>query len=49
MFGQNDDGTYNADDVGIDSEGGLAAAQKFADWSNEGLISKDVSYDIMNK
>jgi maltose-binding protein MalE len=49
VFGQNDDGTYNADDVGIDSEGGLAAAQKFADWSNEGLISKDVSYDIMNE
>jgi len=49
VFGQNEDGTYNADDVGIDSEGGLAAAQKFADRSNEGLISKDVSYDIMNE
>ena len=47
VFGQNDDGTYNADDVGIDSEGGLVAAQKFADWSTSGLISKDVSYDIM--
>ncbi len=49
VFGQNEDGTYNADDVGIDSEGGLAAAQNFADWSNTGLISKDVSYDIMNE
>ena len=49
VFGQNDDGTYNADDVGIDSEGGLVAAQNFADWSNAGLISKDVSYDIMNE
>jgi maltose-binding protein MalE len=49
VFGENEDGTYNADDVGIDSEGGLAAAQKFADWSNEGLISKDVSYDVMNE
>jgi arabinogalactan oligomer/maltooligosaccharide transport system substrate-binding protein len=49
VFGQNEDGTYNADDVGIDSEGGLAAAQKFADWSNEGLISKDVSQDIMKE
>jgi arabinogalactan oligomer / maltooligosaccharide transport system substrate-binding protein len=47
VFGQDDDGSYNADDVGIDSEGGLAAAQKFADWSNAGLISKDVTYDIM--
>ena len=34
VFGQNEDGTYNADDVGIDSEGGLVAAQNFADWSN---------------
>ncbi|HSP27529.1 MAG TPA: maltose ABC transporter substrate-binding protein [Ilumatobacteraceae bacterium] len=47
VFGQDEDGSYNADDLGIDSEGGLAAAQKFADWSNSGLISKDVSYDIM--
>ena len=47
VFGQDADGSYNADDLGIDSEGGLAAAQKFADWSNSGLISKDVSYDIM--
>ncbi len=47
VFGQDADGSYNADDLGLDSPGGLAAAQKFADWSNEGLISKDVSYDIM--
>jgi maltose-binding protein MalE len=47
VFGQDEDGSYNADDLGIDSEGGLAAAQKFADWSNAGLISKDVSYDVM--
>jgi arabinogalactan oligomer / maltooligosaccharide transport system substrate-binding protein len=47
VFGQDEDGSYNADDLGIDSEGGLAAAQKFADWSESGLISKDVSYDIM--
>lgn len=47
VFGQDADGSYNADDLGIDSPGGLAAAQKFADWSAEGLISKDVTYDIM--
>ncbi|HSL73606.1 MAG TPA: maltose ABC transporter substrate-binding protein [Ilumatobacteraceae bacterium] len=47
VFGQTEDGSYVADDLGIDSEGGLAAAQKFADWSNSGLISKDVTYDIM--
>jgi len=47
VFGQDDDGSYNADDLGIDSEGGHAAATKFAEWSESGLISKDVSYDIM--
>jgi arabinogalactan oligomer/maltooligosaccharide transport system substrate-binding protein len=47
VFGQDADGSYNADDLGIDSEGGLAAAQKFADWSASGLISKDVSYAVM--
>jgi maltose-binding protein MalE len=47
VFGQNEDGTFNPDDVGIDSEGGLAAAEAFARWSEEGLISKDVTYDVM--
>jgi arabinogalactan oligomer / maltooligosaccharide transport system substrate-binding protein len=47
VFAQNEDGSYNADDIGIDSEGGLAAAQKFAEWSEAGLIDKDVTYDVM--
>jgi len=47
VFGQDADGSYNADDLGLDSPGGLAAATKFAEWSESGLISKDVSYDIM--
>ncbi len=47
VFGLNEDGSYNPADVGIDSEGGLAAAQNFADWSASGLVNKDVSYDVM--
>ena len=47
VFGLNDDGSYNPADVGIDSEGGLVAAQNFADWSASGLVNKDVSYDVM--
>lgn len=47
VFGQNPDGSYNPADLGIDSEGGLRAAELFAKWSSEGLISKDVSYDVM--
>lgn len=47
VFGQNDDGSYDPSDVGIDSEGGLRAAEAFAAWSEEGLISKDITYDVM--
>lgn len=47
VFAQNDDGSYDPSDVGIDSEGGLRAAEAFAAWSEEGLISKDVTYDVM--
>ena len=47
VFGLNDDGSYNPADVGIDSEGGLVAAENFADWSASGLVNKDVSYDVM--
>ena len=47
VFGLNEDGSYNPADVGIDSEGGLAAASNFAAWSESGLINKDVSYDVM--
>lgn len=49
IFGQNDDGSYIPDDLGLDSDGSLAAAARFAEWSESGLISKDVSFDIMNE
>ena len=47
VFGQNPDGTYNPEDIGIDSEGGLAAAGKFREWVDSGLINPDVTYDVM--
>jgi arabinogalactan oligomer / maltooligosaccharide transport system substrate-binding protein len=47
VFGLNDDGSYNPDDLGIDSAGGLAAAQWFADQATAGLIDVDVTYDVM--
>ncbi len=49
VFGLNADGSYNADDVGIDSEGGLAAAGAFAAWAESGLIDVDVTYDVMTE
>jgi maltose-binding protein MalE len=47
IFGQNEDGTFNPDDLGIDSEGGLAAAQFLSEQAAAGLLSADVSYDTM--
>ncbi len=47
VFGLNPDGSYNPDDVGIDSEGGLKAAQWFADRAADGLIDDNMTYDIM--
>lgn len=47
VFGLNDDGSYNPDDLGIDSEGGLAAAEYFAQLAADGVISVDTTYDIM--
>jgi maltose-binding protein MalE len=47
VFGRNDDGSYNPDDLGIDSEGGLAAANYFSELSEQGVVNIDVTYDIM--
>jgi arabinogalactan oligomer / maltooligosaccharide transport system substrate-binding protein len=47
VFAQDDDGSYDASDVGIDSEGALEAASVFADLTEQGVLSQDVDYDVM--
>ncbi|MDO8361463.1 MAG: maltose ABC transporter substrate-binding protein [Actinomycetota bacterium] len=47
VFAQNADGTFDPTQLGLDTPEGLASAANFAKWSEEGLISKDVTYDIM--
>jgi maltose-binding protein MalE len=47
IFGQNEDGTYNPDDLGLDSEGGLAAATWLQEQAAAGLLGPDVTYDVM--
>jgi maltose-binding protein MalE len=47
IFGQNEDGTYNPDDLGIDSEGGLATGTFLEEQAAAGLLNADVSYDVM--
>jgi maltose-binding protein MalE len=47
VFGLNADGSYNPEDLGIDSPGGLAAAEYFSELSDEGVVNIDVTYDVM--
>jgi maltose-binding protein MalE len=49
VFGTNPDGSLNPEDVGLDSEGGLAAAELWEKWTKEGLVSGSVSQDIMKE
>jgi len=49
IFGQNDDGTFNPDDLGVDSEGGLAAATWLQEQAAAGVLSADVTYDVMKE
>ncbi len=47
LFGQNADGSLNPDDLGLDSEGGLAAGRQFEAWADSGLLTPSLSYDVM--
>ncbi len=47
VFAQNADGTYDPTKLGLDTPEALQSAKNFAQWSKDGLINKDVSYDIM--
>jgi arabinogalactan oligomer / maltooligosaccharide transport system substrate-binding protein len=47
VFGMDDDGTYDPSDLGLDSDGGIAAAEKFGEMVDSGLLSPDITYDLM--
>ncbi len=47
VFGQDEDGSYDPADLGIDSEGSIEAAQAYRDWVEEGILNVDVTYDLM--
>ena len=47
VFGMDDDGTYDPSDLGIDSDGGIAAAERFGEMVESGLLSPDITYDLM--
>lgn len=48
VFGQNEDGSYNPEDVGIDNEGSLAAAEWWAQMVDEGLQPPAVDWETMH-
>jgi arabinogalactan oligomer/maltooligosaccharide transport system substrate-binding protein len=47
VFGVNPDNTYNPQDLGLTSPGGIAAGENFSKWAKDGLIVSDVSFEIM--
>lgn len=47
VFAVNEDGTYNPDELGLDTPEGLAAAEQFGAWVESGLINPSVTYDVM--
>lgn len=49
IFAQQDDGTYDVTDVGIDTEGGAEAARLLREWVERGLINPDVDGGIQQE
>ncbi len=48
VFGRDEKGSYNPDDLGIDSEGSIAAAKWLDQMVKDGLLSPDVDWDTMH-
>jgi arabinogalactan oligomer / maltooligosaccharide transport system substrate-binding protein len=47
IFAQNPDGTFNPNDLGLDSPGAIDAARFLSQQADAGLLSADVTYDVM--
>ncbi|MDP8957570.1 MAG: extracellular solute-binding protein [Actinomycetota bacterium] len=47
LFGETDDGDADPGDIGLDSPGGLRAAEAFARWGRRGLIDTRVTNEVM--
>jgi arabinogalactan oligomer / maltooligosaccharide transport system substrate-binding protein len=49
VFKQDATGTYDPNNLGIDSKGGLEAAKQFRKWVDSGFLDPAVTYDVMLK
>jgi arabinogalactan oligomer / maltooligosaccharide transport system substrate-binding protein len=47
IFAENEDGTYDVTDIGLNSDGGLAAAQWMSGMYQDGLMVPDVDDDVV--
>ncbi len=47
VFKADASGSYDANKLGIDSKGGLAAAVQFRKWVDSGLLDPSITYDVM--
>ena len=45
-FAQNEDGSYDVDDMGVGQEGSIAAGERLAQLVDDGIVQASVSYDI---
>ncbi|WP_252315342.1 extracellular solute-binding protein [Sinobaca sp. H24] len=48
VFGENEDGTYNIDDIGLNEAGAVEGAEMLQSWFDEGYLPRGVNADIMN-
>lgn len=46
VFGMNEDGSYNADDLQLGNEGNVEFAAALAQWGADGIINPNISQDI---
>lgn len=47
LFGENEDGSVNLDDIGLNSEGALVAAQWLSDYYADGLADVDMGDEVI--
>jgi maltose-binding protein MalE len=47
VFKADASGTYDPNNLGIDSKGGIDAAKQFRKWVDSGLLDPNITYDVM--
>ncbi|QKS71796.1 extracellular solute-binding protein [Paenalkalicoccus suaedae] len=48
VFGQDADGVYDSEDIGLNSEGAVQGAEVIGSWFEEGLMPMGIDGDVMN-